>query len=112
MPVSQKYAIHCICTVLLEGLMLMIWTKDCYHTTETKMYYSHFTLFITYGVMLYLPGDIIHAGGFCFGRKVRNDFNNECIHFYICDGNDTKTLTDALDNKNHNKHKPEYVHKP
>jgi len=62
--------------------------------------------------MLYLPGDFIHTGGFCFGRKVRNDFSNEHVHFYICDGNNTNMLADALDNRNHNKHKPKYVPEP
>jgi len=95
-----------------EGSMLMIWTKDCYRTKENRMYYCHFYLYIPYGVMLYLPGDVIHAGDFCFSRQPTNDFSNECVHFYICDGNDTNTLADALDNKNHNKHEAEYVPDP
>ena len=95
-----------------EGSMLMVWTKDCYETKENRRYYCHFYLYIPYGVMLYLPGDVIHAGGFCFGRKPTNQLSNERVHFYICDGNDSNALADALDNKNHNKHEPEYVPDP
>jgi len=33
--------------------------------------------------------------------------------FYICDGNDTNMLADALlDNKSHNKHEPKYAPEP
>jgi len=42
---------------------------------------------------------------FCFGQHSGNAYSNQCIHFYICNGNgnplDAITLCDAISNRNH-----------
>jgi len=52
-------------------------------------------LYIPHGVFVALPGDTIHAGGFCFGRKFKcpmkktskqkeRYFQNQHLHFTFC----------------------------
>ena len=54
---------------------------------------GQYVLYIPHGVMIAIPGDTVHAGGFCFGRKLacpssipgkENFLQNHCLHFIFC----------------------------
>ena len=91
-----------------DGMMLQVWTEG-----KSKKYWSsaevvedeecinneneskpgQYVLYIPHGVLVVLPGDTVHAGGFCFGRKLpcpSTDPGNEvllqnhCLHFIFC----------------------------
>jgi len=51
-----------------EGTMLLAWTKESY-SIDDHVYYSHFYIYIPYWGIVILLGDMVHAGGFCFGHS-------------------------------------------
>jgi len=73
-----------------DGSMLIIWTKE--YTKWQKKPKGHagkYYLFIPFGTLLILPGDLVHSGGFCFGDVFESadtpksilGFKNHCLHF-------------------------------
>jgi len=96
-----------------EGCMLLVWTKDLY-VANNQEYFCHFYVYIPYGSIVFLPGNMVHAGGFTFGQSSGKEYMNQGIHFYICNGSgsDDKTLQDAVNGKNYNCYAPEYVPEP
>ena len=99
-----------------EGCMLLVWTSDTYKFSS-HIYNSHYYLHIPFGNIIYLPGDCVHAGGFCFGRTEEKAFTNERVHFYICDGSgihqsNKDTISDALNGYNYNCYGPEFKPEP
>ena len=94
-----------------DGMMLLVWTdgRPKKHRTREEIKQDHarrakdipvtpgqYFLYIPRGVFVALPGDTIHAGGFCFGRKwqcpTKNNrktnnvhyFQNQHLHFTFC----------------------------
>jgi len=94
-----------------DGMMILVWTdgRPKKHRTKVEIKQDHarrakdfpitpgqYFLYIPCGIFVALPGDTIHAGGFCFGRKwpcptnsnrKRNNvhyFQNHCLHFTFC----------------------------
>ncbi len=49
-----------------------------------------------------LTGDVVHAGGFCFGQKLLDKQAETylCLHFYLCPNQ--KCKDDVQRKKNHN----------
>jgi len=82
--------------------------------TNNQEYFCHFYIYIPYGSIVFLPSNMVHAGGFTFGQSSGKEYTNQHIHFYICNGSgsDDKTLQDAVNGKNYNYHAPEYVLEP
>ncbi len=90
----------------LDGMMLQVWTEGkCkkYQSTaevvedeqcinnEKEPKPGQYVLYIPCGVLVVLPGDIVHAGGFCFGRKLPCPstvhevlLQNHYLHFIFC----------------------------
>jgi len=95
----------------LDGMMILVWTdgiKRKYrtldqiqtdHARRAKNIYitpGQYFLYIPKGVFVALPADTVHAGGFCFGSKMKcptktskmrgkeNFFQNQCLHFTFC----------------------------
>jgi len=91
-----------------DGMMLQVWTEG-----KSKKYCNvaevmadeeriekdkdpkpgQYVLYIPHGVMIAIPGDTVHAGGFCFGRKLpcpsrvpgKEIFlQNHLLHFIFC----------------------------
>jgi len=77
-----------------DGCMLLIWTKEyrkwqnLSHDKPAKYY-----MYIPFGTLLVLPGNVLHSGGFCFGHIFQSDtsgnssiwrFSNHCLHFFLC----------------------------
>jgi len=69
-----------------DGMMILVWTDEKHkkfrtleeinqdHIRKAKDIYvvpGQYFLYIPHGVFVALPGDAIHAGGFCFGRKYK-----------------------------------------
>jgi len=68
------------------------------HERRAKNIYTfpgEYLLYIPHGVFVAIPGDTIHARGFCFGRKFKCPmkktlkqkeiyFQNQCLHFTFC----------------------------
>ncbi len=67
-----------------DGMMLQVWTEGKskkYHTVEevieddkrieddSEPKTDQYILYISHRVMIVLPGDTVHSGGFCFGGK-------------------------------------------
>ena len=94
-----------------DGMMIVIWTDGLrrkYRTQEEiladharimkKVYVTpgQYFLYIPKGVFVALPADTIHAGGFCFGSKMKCPtrtkkmkgkdvfFQNQRLHFTFC----------------------------
>jgi len=93
-----------------DGMMIVVWTDGRHkkHRTEEEIKMDHerrvkniyvcpgqYFLYIPRGVFVALPGDTIHAGGFCFGRKFKcpmkktskqkeRFFQNQRLHFTFC----------------------------
>jgi len=84
-----------------DGMMLLVWTKQevKYKTKKQKIEQDpnvkkrgQYYLYIPFGTFLLLPGDVYHAGGFCFGSKMsgpgipktHKDFTNHRLHFLFC----------------------------
>jgi len=65
---------------------------------------GQYYLYIPKGMMVILPGDTIHAGGFCFGSKLEYpnakniQFQNHRFHFFFCCTEEA--VTDANGKKN------------
>jgi hypothetical protein len=70
--------ISVFCPLSEDGMMLQIWTDDL----ETAV-----MVYVPYGTMLYMDGDVFHAGGFCFGSGC-----NERLHFYVVSSDDRYTF--------------------
>ena len=98
---------------LSEGCMLLVWMKDLY-VANNQEYFCHFYVYIPYGSIVFLPSNMVHAGGFTFGQHSGKEYTNQCIHFYTCNGSgsDDKTFQDAINGKNYNYHALEYVPEP
>jgi len=69
-----------------KGCMLLVWMKEKYLVSGNE-YYCHFYIYIPCGSILFLLGDMVHAGGFSFGCVTGKEYSNQHIHFYICNGN-------------------------
>ncbi len=93
-----------------DGMVILVWTDGRHkkHRTEEEIKMDHerrtkniyvfprqYSLYIPCGVFVALPGDTIHAGGFCFGRKFKfhmkknskqkeRYFQNQHLHFTFC----------------------------
>ncbi len=102
-----------------DGMMILVWTEGTPKTyrdqdqidednkrEEEDIYVTpgQYFLYIPRGVFVALPGDTIHAGGFCFGKKIpcpsnknaiknskkkqpkveEHYFQNQSLHFTIC----------------------------
>jgi len=76
-----------------DGCMLLVFTpkyKKWQKIPEDQE--AQYYLYIPYGLGLILPGDVVHAGGFCFGRpmtyarkpKSKSKFTNHHLHFFLC----------------------------
>jgi len=88
--------------------MLQVWTKgkckkycstveviedeECINN-EKDPKPQQYILYIPHGVLIVLPGDTVHAGGFYLGKKLScpsraqgNDvlLQNHCLHFIFC----------------------------
>jgi len=84
-----------------KGCMLLVWMKDK-NVVNGKEYSCYFYIYIPCGSILFLPGNMVHAGGFSFGNVTGKEYSNQRIHFYICNGNgdDDAPLQDAKNGKN------------
>jgi len=88
-----------------DGCMIVVWTEGIrkkFRTTEEIEFDEkrskkkinpkpgQYFLYIPKGTMLILPGDTIHAGGFCFGSRLEYpsakniQFQNHRLHFFFC----------------------------
>jgi len=94
-----------------DVMMILVWTDERpkKHRTKEEIKQDHdrrakdfpvtpgkYFLYIPHGIFVALPGDTIHAGGFCFGRKwpcptksnrKQNNvhyFQNQHLHFTFC----------------------------
>ncbi len=82
-----------------DGMMLLVWTKEKakYKKKEdrndaSKKKRGQYYLYIPFGTFLIIPGNVYHAGGFCFGSKLNGpgipnthkDFTNHRLHFFFC----------------------------
>jgi len=113
-----------------DWMMLQVWTEGKskkYHTVEeviedkkalmmtNEPKPSQYGLYIPCGVMFVLPGDTVHAGGFCFSSKVPHPskvpgkeilLQNGHFHFHLCcsqlahdDCNGEASITVVSDNE-------------
>jgi len=75
-----------------DGYIVLIWV-DYYNAfqPDCKDLLREYYLYIPFGVFVILPGNITHAGGFCFSGKVQgmglpehlNDFTNHRLYFFL-----------------------------
>jgi len=88
-----------------DGCMILVWTEGKakkFRTAEEKKQDAkrkrqkldekpgQYYLYIPKGIMVVLPGNTIHAGGFCFGQKIdfpsahpnKVTFQNHRLHFF------------------------------
>jgi len=81
------------CPLHQDGCIIMIWIDDYKpFQGDRRDIPGEFYLYIPFGVLLMLPGDIMHAGGFCFsgdGHSIGlpehlKDFTNHRLHFFLC----------------------------
>jgi len=58
--------------------------------------------YISYGSVVSLSGNMVHAGGFTFGCNKGNEYTNQCKQFCVCNGSrpDSKTIQDAMNGMN------------
>jgi len=56
-------------------------------------------LYIPKGVLLILSGNIVHAGGYCFGQDVNKTETDHHLQFFICPNKECKADVDK--GKNH-----------
>jgi len=76
-----------------DGFMLLIWVPNfAKWQGKPKGSPGKYYLYIPYGTLVFLPGDVVHAEGSCFGGgiKVQKDttkcsqkFTNHCLHFFL-----------------------------
>jgi len=93
-----------------DGCMLLIWLDE-YKKWQVRTHgppYKYY-LYIPYGTMVLLPGDIVHAGGFCFSstnpnaavklpRSIRG-YTNPRLHFLLCPDVVSHTAADSGKNE-------------
>jgi len=46
--------------------------------------FEHLFLYIPRSILLFIQGDVTHAGDFCFGQTKGQVETNHCLHFYCC----------------------------
>jgi len=81
------------CPLHQDGCIIMIWVDDYKpFQGDRKDYPGEFYLYIPFGVLVMLPGDITHAGVFCFAGDGQGiglpehlkDYTNHRLHFFLC----------------------------
>jgi len=81
------------CPLHQDGCIMLICVDD-YNAFQLdhKDLPGEYYLYIPFGVLVILPGDITHAGGFCFSGEGQDiglpdhlkDFTNHQLHFFLC----------------------------
>jgi len=76
-----------------DGCIVLIWV-DYYNEfqPDCKDLLGEYYLYIPFGVLVILSGNITHAGGFCFSGEGQGiglleyfkDFTNHQLHFFLC----------------------------
>ncbi len=75
-----------------DGCMLAIWT-DGYNSWQNRNDLpGQYFLYVPFGVLVVLPGNCRHAGGFCFGGNNNSKvmprshvlYTNPRLHFFFC----------------------------
>jgi len=106
----ERKNLHCYSCIGItplhpDGCMILVWTEGMrkkFRTAEEIEFDEkrsnkkidpkpgQYFLYIPKGTMLILPGDTIHAGGFCFGSRLEYpsakniQFQNHRLHFFFC----------------------------
>ncbi len=98
-----------------EGMILLVWThfpdpeeylaplkkkSKKSDKSEPEKSFEHHFLYIPKGVLLILHGDVVHAGGFCFGKSLDKTETNHHLHFFLCPNKECKD--DVNKGQNHN----------
>jgi len=66
-----------------KGCMLLVWTKEKYVVNGNE-YFCHFYIYIPCGSIWFLPGDMVHAGGFSLGKsQEKNTAISTSISIYV-----------------------------
>ena len=120
----ERKNLHCYSCIGItplhpDGCMILVWTEGMrkkFRTAEEIEFDEkrsnkkidpkpgQYFLYIPKGTMLILPGDTIHAGGFCFGSRLEYpsakniQFQNHRLHFFFCCSEEA--VTDANGKKN------------
>jgi len=81
------------CPLHQNGCIILIWVDD-YNAfqPDCKDLLGKYYLYIPFGVLVILPDDITHAGGFCYSGEGQGiglleylkDFTNHWLHFFPC----------------------------
>ncbi len=91
-----------------DGMMLMVFTKAYKKRQKVlKDHHAQYYLYIPYGMLLILPGNVIHAGGFCFGSpkihantpKSHFKLTNHRLHFFLCPDESSKIAGETEHNE-------------
>jgi len=94
--------------MLEDGMMLMVFTKAYKKWQKVpEDHHAQYYLYIPYEMLLILPGNVIHAGGFCFGApkihantpKSHSKFTNHRLHFFLCPDDISKEAGDNAHNE-------------
>jgi len=99
-----------------DGCMLAVITRKYAKyqpDREKKQWGGQYFIYIPFGVMLFLPGNAVHAGSFCFGKSLQElevdvpdymaDFRNARLHFFVCPNKMCEKDADADQNVKHDK---------
>jgi hypothetical protein len=77
-------AVLIVMPLTVDGVLLRLWSDD--HETASHVF------FIPYGVCVYIRGDVLHAGGFCYGTC-----NNNALYVVAVPQMDTTGLVKKMD---------------
>jgi len=88
-----------------DGCMLAIWTDEYNSWQNRKNFPGQYFLYVPFGVLVVLPGNCQHAGGFCFGGNNNSKvmptshalYTNPRLHFFFCPNQ--KTLNEMKDDE-------------
>jgi len=104
------------CPMNEDGCMLAIWTDGYNSWQKRDNLPGQYFLYVPFGVLIVLPGNCRHAGGFCFGGNNNSKlmpeshvlYMNPRLHFFFCPNQktlDEMTADEVLDNQNNNEDK-------